>query len=182
MAGEEKFNAALEAVQISKDIRPEEDFSPQGIIARTMEENKRRDTYAFYRDLENATDDPILGNVRAALRAESALGTGAGVVSALAGEPDLSESLELARYRRASAIQTIASRVPKTLEKYPSIVQALAEAPDIDPEDVRNLINVMELENAFNVIGSLQDPIAQRNVLLSMTDIQRAAFLQNLKS
>ena len=79
------------------------------------------------------------------------------------------------RYRRANANKLLLSRIPDTLERYPSLAAALANT-EIDENDARRLINLAELDSAYNAITSTSDPIRQRNIILTMNPVQRAAF------
>jgi hypothetical protein len=54
-------------------------------------------------------------------------------------------------------------------------VTALAEA-DFDEKDARRLINLAEMDTAFDAITSTEDPTRQRNIVVSMNPVQRAAF------
>lgn len=79
------------------------------------------------------------------------------------------------RYRRANANKLILSRIPDTLERYPTLAAALANS-ELDEADARRLINLAELDSAYNAITSTSDPIRQRNIVLTMNPVQRAAF------
>jgi hypothetical protein len=79
------------------------------------------------------------------------------------------------RYRRANANKLILSRIPDTLQRYPTLAAALADS-ELDEADARRLINLAELDSAYNAITSTSDPIRQRNIVLTMNPVQRAAF------
>ena len=152
MAGEEKFYETFGLP--SPDIRPEEDFSPKAALSRTLKEREYEDTQAFYS------------------RPEFDMGA-AGAI------PSPREMSSLYRYRKASALNYINQQIPNSLDRFPGLSRALVEA-NIDEKDARNLINLVELDNAANAIAATNDPIAHRNILLSMNEVQRAAFLDFL--
>lgn len=130
-----------------KPYFPEEDYSAQGAYQRAFQDVAFNSAQQYYANY------PVVPNAPVNPREISAI----------------------LRYRRANAHRMILSQIPDTLEKYPSLVQALAEA-NIDETDARRLINLAEMDSAFNAITSTSDPIRQRNIVVSMNPIQRAAF------
>jgi len=128
---------------------PGEDYSQQGAYRRAFDEVSYDSAQQYYADFPVAPNAPV--NPR--------------------------EISAIMRYRRANAQRLILSQMPDTLERYPSLAAAIAEA-DIDESDARRLINMAELDSAFNAITSTSDPIRQRNIVLSMNPVQRQAFFE----
>jgi len=137
---------------VTRDITPQEDFSPGGAIARRIKDQKYEDTIAFnaeYADLYNSGQNSV---------------------------PNAREQSALLRYRKISAINAIAAAVPSSLERFPTIAKAIVGS-DMDEKDARNLINLMELDNAWTAItNNPNDETYARNIILSMPVVQRAAF------
>lgn len=125
----------------------EEDYSAEGAYRRAFDEVAYESGQQYYADYPAAPNAPV--NPR--------------------------EISAILRYRRANANKLILSQIPDTLDRYPSLVTALADA-DIDEQDARRLINLAEMDSAFNAITATSDPIRQRNIVLSMNPVQRAAF------
>ena len=126
---------------------PGEDYSAEGAYRRAFDEVSYESAQQYYADY------PVVPNAA----------------------PNPREASAILRYRRANANKLILSQMPDTLERYPSLVSALAEA-DIDEVDAKRLINLSEMDSAFNALTATSDPIRQRNIVLSMNPVQRAAF------
>ena len=125
----------------------EEDYSAQGAYRRAFNEVSYDSAQQYYADYPTAP--------------------GAFV--------DPREISAIMRYRRANANKLILSQMPDTLERYPSLVNALADT-ELDEIDAKRLINLSEMDSAFNALTATSDPIRQRNIVLSMNPVQRAAF------
>jgi hypothetical protein len=127
-------------------VIPGEDFSEAGAYRRAFNEVSYQSSQDYYADFPSTNPTT---NPRA--------------ISAIM------------RYRKANATKLIFSQIPATLERYPSLVTALAEA-DFDENDAKRLINLAEMDTAFDAITSTEDPARQRNIVVSMNPVQRAAF------
>lgn len=126
---------------------PEEDYSEEGAYRRAFDEVSYQSAQEYYADY------PVVPGTT----------------------PNPREASAILRYRRANANKLILSQMPDTLERYPSLVSALATT-DLDETDAKRLINLSEMDSAFNALTSTSDPIRQRNIVLSMNPVQRAAF------
>lgn len=126
---------------------PEEDYSDSGAFQRARQEVAYDSAQEYYADY------PVVPNAT----------------------PNPREYSAILRYQRANANRLILSQIPDTLDRYPSLVDALAQT-DIDEQDARRLINLAEMDSAFNAITATTDPVRQRNIILSMNPVQRAAF------
>lgn len=125
----------------------EEDYSPEGAYRRAFDEVSYDSAQQYYADY------PVVPNAA----------------------PNPREASAILRYRRANANKLIFSQMPDTLERYPSLVNALADT-EINEVDAKRLINMSEMDSAFNALTATSDPIRQRNIVLSMNPVQRAAF------
>ncbi len=130
-----------------RDYLLDEDYSQEGAYQRAFNEVSYESAQDYYADYPAAPGAPV--NPR--------------------------EASAILRYRRANANKLILSRMPETLERYPSLVTALA-GTELTEDDARRLVNLTEMDSAFNAMTSTSDPIRQRNIILSMNPVQRSAF------
>jgi hypothetical protein len=130
-----------------RDYLLDEDYSQEGAYQRAFNEVSYESAQDYYADYPVVPNAPV--NPR--------------------------EASAILRYRRANANKLILSRMPETLERYPSLVTALA-GTELTEDDARRLVNLTEMDSAFNAMTSTSDPIRQRNIILSMNPVQRSAF------
>jgi hypothetical protein len=149
---------------VSQDIRPTEDFSAAGAYRRAFAKVKDQSYEDFRGRFETPTN---LIEQRAAYNP---------LATTQPAEFTPRQLSSITRARRANALRMIASQTPQSLEKYPGLVNALANAEDFDEHDAIRLINLMELDNAFDAYASTEDPVAHENIIASMNPVQRAAF------
>ena len=91
------------------------------------------------------------------------------------------EQSALNRFRTKYAVEMMMGRGGEFLERHPTFLNAIAgavEAQQFTPEDARRLVNLGQLDSAFNAyLDAVNDPRAQRDILMSMDSIQRAAAM-----
>lgn len=140
------------------DLKPGEDFSDQAAFRRALDAERQRDEQAW-RDSQPEQIGIDTGTYRRDL------------TDLYRPQVAISQTMG----QKARAIAAIASQRPQTLDQFPGLRQALAQA-DVSEDDARNLMNLAELDAAFVAFTSTDDPITQRNILLTMNPVQRAGF------
>lgn len=130
------------------DLRPEEDYSAEGAYQRALDAVEWDTRQEYY---SRYGFDPLQ-------------------------PPNPREYSNILRARRANALRYIVENIPDTLDRYPTLTQALAER-DLDPDEYRKLVNLAELDNAYQAFLNNPDPQARTNILLTMNPVQRAAFI-----
>lgn len=91
---------------------------------------------------------------------------------------------ERARKRLVDAQSKLASwdsRAARPVREYPTLAKAMMDNPDLTEADVRRVVNFAAAWSAADkIIENKDDPVAQTNILLTMTPPQRAAVLDIL--
>lgn len=79
------------------------------------------------------------------------------------------------RLRRRRALELLSSSSPQTLDMFPTLRRVIADIPDLNEEDVRNLINLTEMETAFQRMMTADQTSAQE-IWMSMDPVMQAGF------
>lgn len=79
------------------------------------------------------------------------------------------------RLRRRRALELLSSSSPQTLDMFPTLRRVIADIPDLNEEDVRNLINLTEMESAFQRMTQADQQSAQE-IWMSMDPVMQAGF------
>lgn len=79
------------------------------------------------------------------------------------------------RLQKRRALELLATSAPETLDMFPTLRGIVADVPDLNEEDVRNLINLNQMEAAFQKVYS-GNQIVARDVWLSMDPVMQAGF------
>lgn len=157
---------------VSQDIRPGEDFSQDAAYRRALEKVKNY-TYTEYDNFfKDRPDEARLAGQSSIGQALETQRTDAPIVQPLSPRAMMARQ----RFRRANALRMIVGGAPQTLEKFPQLVNAIAEVPDFDEKDATRLINMLELDAAFDAYTSTDDPVAHDNIIATMNPVQQAAF------
>lgn len=79
------------------------------------------------------------------------------------------------RIRRQNALSLLATSVPDVLDSFPTLRGPIAAVPDLNEDDVRNLVNLHEMETAWQLVLETGDEGAAQ-IFASMNIVQRAGF------
>jgi hypothetical protein len=79
------------------------------------------------------------------------------------------------RVRRQNALSLLATSAPDVLDSFPTLRGAIAQVPDLNEDDVRNLINLNEMETAWRLVLETGDEGAAQ-IFASMNPVQQAGF------
>jgi hypothetical protein len=86
-----------------------------------------------------------------------------------------------ARVRRQNALALLSSSAPEVLDSFPTLRGIIADIPNLDEDDVRNLINLNEMETAWQSILKTGD-YGAAEIYASMNPVQQAGFVDFVES